>query len=156
MVGDKMDKHLAKAYSEVDTILSYVETKYAEKIPKRIRNIFKEEKLKDYTPNIIKGIPLNEQKLEKKTYAILAALQLNYWCENDEEKQEIIKELSYNDDIKKIEYNNKDYFSEFISHKNVNGILSNHSSKNNELIIENKDNNLFKRILNRIKKFFKR
>ncbi len=156
MVGDKMDKHLAKAYSEVDIILSYVETKYVEKIPQRIRNIFKEEKLKDYTPNIIKGIPLNEQNLEKKTYAILAALQLNYWCENDEEKQEIIKELSYNDDIKRTEFNSKDYFSEYISNKNANINSSNHSSKNNDLIIDNKNNNLLKRMLHRIKKLFKR
>ena len=91
-----MENSLLKAYAEVDKILSFMQISYIEKVPKKLRELFKNEKLKDYDPNIDKNIPLNEQNLERKTYAILAMLNLHYWC-NDEEKQELLKAYSNND-----------------------------------------------------------
>ena len=85
-----MENNLLKAYSEVDKILSFMEIRYVEKVPKKMREMFKNEKLQDYEPNIDKNIPLEEQQLERKTLAILAMLNLNYWCENEEEKEELI------------------------------------------------------------------
>lgn len=92
-----MENNLLKAYAEVDKILSFMKIRYVEKIPKRMREMFKNEKLQGYEPNIDKNIPLEEQKLERKTLAILAMLNLNYWCENEEEKQELIMAYSNND-----------------------------------------------------------
>lgn len=98
-----MENNLLKAYAEVDKILSFMEIRYVEKIPKKMREMFKNEKLQGYEPNIDKNVPLEEQKLERKTLAILAMLNLNYWCENEEEKQELIMAYSHNDknEIKK-------------------------------------------------------
>lgn len=92
-----MENNLLKAYSEVDKILSFMEIRYVEKVPKKMREMFKNEKLQDYEPNIDKNIPLEEQQLERKTLAILAMLNLNYWCENEEEKEELIRAYSNND-----------------------------------------------------------
>ena len=92
-----MENNLLKAYSEVDKILSFMEIRYVEKVPKKMREMFKNEKLQDYEPNIDKNIPLEEQQLERKTLAILAMLNLNYWCENEEEKEELIRAYSNNE-----------------------------------------------------------
>lgn len=79
------------AYTEVDTILSLMDEKYINKIPKNLRGIFKEEKSFDYKPNIDPKKSLNEQNLQRETLVILAILSLNYWCESEEEKQKLIK-----------------------------------------------------------------
>ena len=92
-----MENDLYKDYAEVDKILSFMGFRYVEKVPKKMRDMFKNEKLQGYEPNIDKNIPLEEQKLERKTIAILAMLNLNYWCENEEEKQELIRAYSNND-----------------------------------------------------------
>ena len=39
---------------------------YIDKIPKKLRELFKNERLEDYKPNINPKIPLDEQKLQKK------------------------------------------------------------------------------------------
>ena len=85
------------AYTEVDTILSLMDEKYINKIPKNLRGIFKEEKSLDYKPVIDTKKALNEQKLQKGTLVILAMLCLNYWCDSEEEKQELIKAYSENE-----------------------------------------------------------
>ena len=96
-----MENDLYKAYAEVDKILSFIGFRYVEKVPKKMREMFKNEKLQGYEPNIDKNTPLEEQKLERKTLAILAMLNINYWCENEEEKQLTPTELKdYYKDIK--------------------------------------------------------
>ena len=74
-----MENTLSKAYAEVDTILSFMEIQFIEKVPKKLRETIKNEKSKEYHPKIDKSIPLDEQNLERKTYAILAMLDLQYW-----------------------------------------------------------------------------
>ena len=102
-----MENELLKAYAEVDEILANMESVYIDKIPKKIRELFANNKLEGYTPNINPKIPLDEQKLQKKTYSILAMLNLNYWCENEKEKQELISIYAENDRKKEEELREK-------------------------------------------------
>ena len=81
------NNELSIAYAEVYEILSFMEPKYIDKIPLKLMELFREEKLKDYKPNIEPTIPLDEQKLQKKTLIILAMLNINYWCEDENEKK---------------------------------------------------------------------
>lgn len=92
-----MKNDLYKAYAEVDEILPFMEDVYIDKIPKKLRELFKNERLEDYKPNIDPKIPLDEQKLQKKTFSILAMLNLNYWCEDEKEKQDLIAIYAEND-----------------------------------------------------------
>ena len=92
-----MENDLFKAYAEVDKILSFMEFQYVKKVPIKMRELFRNNGLKGYEPMIDKNIPLDQQKLQRKTLAILALLNLNYWCENQEENQELIKAYSEND-----------------------------------------------------------
>ena len=144
-----MKNNLLKAYSEVDKILSFMEIRYVEKVPKKMREMFKNEKLQDYEPNIDKNIPLEEQQLERKTLAILAMLNLNYWCENEEEKLRFLNELDKNEEEKKEleeKYNPDNLFKK----------KQDESTENNLQIVEYKKPNFIQILLTKIKKILKR
>ena len=150
-----MDNSLLRAYSEVDKILSFMEIEYVEKIPKKLREIFKNEKLKDYNPDIDKSIPLNEQNLERKTYAVLAMLDLNYWCNSEEERKELVKAYSNND--KKREEELKEKYNPYNIFKNkVKKIEQEKIEEETTALVEYKEEGFIKKIINRIKRFFKR
>lgn len=78
------------AYAEVDEILNLLENKYKEKVPKKVRNFFKEERMSDYNPKIEVGKPLTEQNLKRETMVLLAILNINYWCDSEQEKQKFL------------------------------------------------------------------
>ena len=153
--GNKMDNNLAKAYAEVDKILSYVESEYVEKIPRKMRELFKNEKLKDYEVKIDKNKPLDEQKLQRKTLAILALININYWCKTQKEKQELLKLYAKND--RKIEeellekYNPDNIFKKKEINEEMEKITENITS-----IVEYKKESFIKKILKKIKNLFKK
>ena len=137
------------AYAEIDEILNLLEDDYRERVPKKVRDFFKEEKIKDYHPEIDIEKPLIEQNLKRETMVLLAILNLNYWCENEEEKQRFLNELDKNEkEKKKLEekYNPDNLFKK----------KQDESIQNNLQIIEYKKPNFIQRLLTKIKKFFKR
>ena len=148
-----MENNLLKAYSEVDKILSFMEIRYVEKVPKKMRKMFKTEKLQDYEPNIDRNIPLEEQNLERKTLAILAMLNINYWCENNEEKEELIRAYSSNDKKRNEElrekYNSDNIFKN--KEREVEQITEEITA-----IAEYKKESFIKKLLNKIKRLFTR
>lgn len=102
------------AYAEIDEILNLLEDEYKEKVPLKVRNFFKEEKMIDYKPKIDINKPLIEQNLKRETIVLLAILNLNYWCDSEEEKQELLNELAENEKEKqklKEKYNPDNLFS---------------------------------------------
>ena len=149
-----MENNLLKAYAEVDKILSFMEIKYVEKVPKKMREMFKNEKLQGYEPKIDKNLPLDQQNLQRKTLAILTLLNLNYWCENQEEKQELIKAYSENDRKREKEirekYNPDNIFKKNNDVKKIEKVTEDVTS-----LIEYKEESFIKKILNKIKKLFK-
>ena len=89
---------LSNVYSEVYKILSLMEPKYVDMIPEKLIDLIKREKNENYVPNIKINLPLDEQGLERKTLAFLAMLNLNYWCEDEKEKQDLLKIYYTNDE----------------------------------------------------------
>lgn len=137
------------AYAEIDEILNLLEDDYREKAPKKVRDFFKEEKMKDYHPEIDIEKPLIEQNLKRETMVLLAILNLNYWCENEEEKQRFLNELDKNEkEKKKLEekYNPDNLFKK----------KQDESTENNLQIIEYKKPNFIQILLTKIKKILKR
>lgn len=102
-----MENDLLKAYAEVDEILSLMDNKYIEKIPVKMRKMFENERQKDYNPEIKVNIPLDKQNLQRKTFAILAMLNLNYWCEDEDERKKLIQIYAENDKIREEELRKK-------------------------------------------------
>ena len=147
-----MENELLKAYAEVDMILSFMDSKYIEKIPNKMRELFKNEKKQDYFPDIKPHIPLDEQNLQRKTFAILAMLNLNYWCENEEEKQKLIKIYADND-IKREEELREKYNPDNIF-KNKQKIEQIETTST--ALIEYQEENFLKRIIKKVMSLFKR
>ncbi len=144
-----MDNELKKAYSEVYKIINLMDREYIEKIPEKIRKLFKEQKDENYVPQIDVNIPLLKQNLQSRTLSILAMINLDYWCESEEERNELLKIYDENDKIKenkaRIQYNPNELFQKC-------------ENKNEKMkIIEYKEKNLFSKIIEKImKKFSKR
>lgn len=137
------------AYAEIDEILNLLEDDYRERVPKKVRDFFKEEKMKDYHPEIDIEKPLIEQNLKRETMVLLAILNLNYWCENEKEKQRFLNELDKNDEEKKEleeKYNPDNLFKK----------KQDESTENNLQIIEYKKPNFIQILLTKIKKILKR
>lgn len=149
-----MENNIYKAYAEVDKILSFMDTTYVEKIPKKMRDLFRNEKLQNYEPNIDPKISLDEQNLQKKTYAILAMLNLNYWCKDEEEKKELIKLYAENDRKREEELRERYNPDNIFKNKQKENILN--TEETNTALIEYKESNFFKKIISKIMSLFKR
>lgn len=86
----------AYAYAELLEILSFMEEKYIKKIPKKLMSIFETNALSTYEKHIDGNKPLIEQKITRKTSALLAVLTVQYWCETQEQKQELLNIFEQN------------------------------------------------------------
>lgn len=148
-----MENNLYKAYAEVDEILSFMEEKYVEKIPYKMREMFKNDRLNGYEPVIRPEIPLDEQNLQRKTFAILAMLNLNYWCEDEEERQKLIAIYAENDKKREAELREK-YNPDNIFKKKES--IEQTTTETITALIEYREDNFLKKIINIIKSFFKR
>ena len=111
--------------------------------------------MKDYKTNIEPTIPLDEQKLQKKTLIILAMLNINYWCEDENEKKELIKLYSENDKRKEEELRER-YNPDNLFKKKGQIVEDNKINQEYTQLIEYKEQNIFKKILSKIMKLFKK
>lgn len=138
------------AYAEINKILDLLEDDYKNRVPEKIRDFFRDERDIEYDPIIKPNQLLSKQNLKSETYILLTILELNYWCDSEEEKQELLLELSNNEEKKQKELYEK-YNPENIFKK------KNDSDSNNEetAIVVYKEQNFIKKIIDRILKFFK-
>ena len=103
-----------QAYSEIDTFIELLDEYSKNKIPQKLRKVFKMEKDKEYIKNINPNIPIKEQNLKKETLALIAMLNLQYWCEDENEKQRLKaiyaeNEIKYQDELRE-KYNPDNLF----------------------------------------------
>ena len=88
-----------EAYSEIIKILSCMDRRYVEKIPNKLREFFKDNSLIDYNFDVDMNKPLLEQNLKRKTLSILAMLNINYWCEDEKHRQDLLNRYNENEKI---------------------------------------------------------
>lgn len=141
------------AYSEVCTILNMLEDEYKERVPKNVMDFFEEERDKEYNPIIDVNIPLEKQNLKRKTIVLLAILNLNYWCDSEEEKQEILDSFAKNEELKRIKE------KELTENYNINNLfkkIENNENKTEVSLIEYKKQNFIQKIILKIKSLFRR
>lgn len=137
-----------QAYSEIDEFLNLLPKEQREKIPKKLREFFKEEKDADYIKEIKVEIPIREQNLKEETLAIIALLNLQYWCQDEKEKEQ----------LKNIYANNEKQYQEMLREKyNPDNLFKNRNQSIDETkvtnLIEYKES-IFRKIINKIKKIF--
>lgn len=143
---------IKKAYCEVDAILEHMEDIYVTKIPSELRQLFKEQKNDEYIPQIDWNIPLNEQNLMRKTIAILAMLNLDYWCEDEEERQQ----------LRQLYKNNDKVLEDSVEKYGVESLFKQPEIKEDKVsdtrteLVEVKQESFIKKILRKISTWFKK
>lgn len=80
-----MSTYTKETYSEICEFLGLIGNKYVNKIPGKLLQLFEENKSNDYVPHINPSIPIKEQSLNEDTLAIIALLNLKYWCDDEDE-----------------------------------------------------------------------
>lgn len=143
-----MENNLRKSYSEVYEILNLMDSIYLDKIPNKVIELINNERDKDFKTNISTDILLEKQKLQKETYTILTILYLNYWCESELEKEEIINLCNDVDVLNREKYS---YDNLFKNNKEIP--MQDVLKETNNSLVEYKES-IFTRIINKIKKFF--
>ena len=93
-----MSEYTKQVYSETYAILQLLEEEFLSKIPKNLIEILENEKDDTYDVNINPNIPLEEQKLHPDTISLLAMLKVDYWCEDEKEKQELLDIFNRNEE----------------------------------------------------------
>lgn len=143
-----MDEKIQIAFAEVIQVLKYFDREYVMKIPIEILQYFKEHQKKGFVINIDKDDIFNKNNISRDGLALLACLDLKYWC-TEEEKDNMKKiyienEIKYQEELsKKSEYNN-------IFKKEKNFIRGEKDDIKEKSLIEYKKENIFTKIKNKI------
>lgn len=141
-----MTTYTKEVYSELYEFLGLIDYKYVEKIPSKLLQFFKENRSKNYIPHIKPNIPVKEQSFSEGTLAIIALLNLKYWCEDENEIRR----------LKQVYKNNEDRYQEKLreqfDYSNIFEKRNKNSTSENKEMIEYKEISIYQKFINIIKK----
>lgn len=147
-------KDLNKRLVEVEAVLERLEDKYKKKIPLEIWEYIKKNKDTTYDFYFDDNKPLENQKLNIDTIAMLTYINMEYLLD-EEQKKEMLRLLredeAFAEEKKKEQYKTEDLFRN--RKDNQRAIDSN---TNNEIAMTKYKESFFKKIINKIKKLFSR
>ena len=110
------------AYNEVLCILNQMSEDDVDKIPKEVIERLRQNVSDEYIAKYDSSKSLDEQGYQNETLAILAMLNLNYWCNDHEEKAGLIGKYKQNEikseNEKRIKYNPDKIFEKTVVQKN--------------------------------------
>ena len=139
------------AMQESYQIIKKMGNKYFMLIPEDIRNRIENIRDKNYIFKYDENKTLEEQNVQKETLDILSYLNITYWC-SKEEKEELLKIYRENsikeEEKKRLKYNPDNIFKE------KEKIKENITEK--ALIDISKKENLWQKLINKIKKIFRK
>lgn len=103
-----------KAYSEIDEFINLLSIEEQNEIPKKLRDFFKNQKDNEYVKNINPNIAIEKQNLMQETLTLIAMLNLQYWCEDENEKEKLKNiykenEIRHQEELKE-KYNSDNLF----------------------------------------------
>ncbi len=136
----------SEACSDVWCLLQSLKPSELSKIPKKLLETIRVLKIDDYNSKINLNIPLEEQDLSQTTIGLISFIYNNYLGTQEEKEQ---YEKTYKEYIESTKDSEK-YKIEF---KNRNEQIKQKERKNEIMISPNKDN-IFLKILYKIKQFF--
>lgn len=142
----------SRAYSEVYEFINSLGNEYKNKLPKKIYLTIQENRDKNYIPKYETNQSVDSNTFSKEALALISALNLQYWCEDAEEKERLKKVYTENQKLENEKYSYEKLF------KNNKTDKQNQEEQQNEDVqmIEYKEENIFQKLINRIKNIFKR
>jgi len=139
-----------QAYSEIDEFLGLLSEEQRNKIPQKLREFFKEEKDGNYEKGIDPKEPIKNQNLKEETLGIIALLNLQYWCEDETEKQRLKEVYAKNEkvyqEMLQVAFNPDDIF------KKRTQPVENEQVENTTMVVYKES--FFKKIIGKLKKIF--
>ena len=146
-----------QAYSEVDEFIELLDDYEKYQVPDKLREFFKKEKDPNYYKGINPNIPIKNQNLKEETLAIIALLNLQYWCDDEEEKERLKKVYAENEE-KYFKYMREKYNPENIFEKNNTEEFTDSINEINENLpdVAEYKHSIFKKIWRKLKRLFTR
>lgn len=146
-----------QAYSEVDEFIELLDDYEKYQVPDKLREFFKKEKDPNYYKGINPNIPIKNQNLKEETLAIIALLNLQYWCDDEDEKERLKKVYAENEE-KYFKYMREKYNPENIFEKNNTEEFTDSINEINENLpdVTEYNHSIFKKIWRKIKRLFTR
>lgn len=138
---------IPRAYSEVYSFINTLGIEYKEKIPNKVYDTIRDNRDKEYNPIYKKEQTMQEGILSYEALCLLSALNLQYWC-NDNEEKNILKQ-KYIENTKKEQ--EKYSYDNLFKNKQPKVIESTSNELEHTEMIEYKES-----IFTRIKNWFKR
>ena len=129
---------------------------YQNKIPINIIDFFEKNKSNNYIVNINPNNIFDKSNIKKETLAIIAMLNIKYWCPNENLKKQIIKK--YNENEKKYHKQIKETYNtdNLLKNKSVIKVVNNKEQQQSISIVEYKEKNFLQKIFYKIKHLFKK
>lgn len=149
----------AYVYAELLEILSFTHTSLVQKIPQNLITIFQENASSVYQRHLNKNIPIEDQDISPETASLLTLISLNYWCETEQEKDELKAILAENENLEKKElmekYNPNNIFknTSFSEQEYSKEFISDNETQNN-LPIDISNSPWYANIIRKIREFF--
>ncbi len=150
-----MNQKYAEAYVEVLDILNHMSPADIAKVSKKFISFLEKNASKEYIANLDYSKKLKDMDLKDETKGLLAIMYKSYWC--TEKEKEILQQKFYE--------NEKIYQKELYKKYNPDSIFV-QKQENNSRIIDNNpsteyhivkyETSLFRRIMNKIRSFFRK
>ena len=142
----------AKRLVEVDEILNYLSYENLVKIPESIRKAIKENKDKEYVWKYDKSKTLLQQNLNRDTIAFLSYLNMEYLLSN--EQKQVMEDMHELNEINAEREKQKRYNPDMIFKKDNKDTKENGVTTNKEDMVVYKKENIFTKLIDRLKKIF--
>lgn len=134
-----------QAYSEVDEFLNVISAENRDKVPLYLIQFFNSEKDENYNKGINPNIPIKEQALKEETLAIIAWLNLEYWCQDENEKKR----------LREVYDKNEERFREILQTAfNPDEVFKQREQIKENIPVVKKQESKIKKIINKLKKIF--
>lgn len=146
-----LNQRYAEASVEVLDILEHMNSNDLVKVSEKFINFLKENASKEYISKLDYSKKLNDMELKEETRGLLALMYEKYWCP-EEEKQDLQKKFYENEQKYQGRLREK-YNPDNIFNRKQENIIKPENNENQ--LIEYKES-LFKKILNRMKVFFRK
>lgn len=146
----------SEAAVEVLDILNYTDKEDVKKIPQSFINFLTEIANKNYKANFNHNGPISGLNLRKQTRELLGFIYITWWC--NEKDRNKFKSIIHSDNSKVVKTEKTENYNIDDIFKNKKELKSNVVTQNvvtEEIsMIEYKEENIFKRIINKILSFF--
>ena len=143
-------------YSEVYGILNLLGDKYISKLPNSLYKMIENKKSETYNPTYNSINNLKNQIIKRESISMIALFHLNFWCKTEEEKQELRKIFKENEIKHQTELQEKYSVDNLFKNRKSTLVKEEIIEEQEKSLTTINKENIFKKIINRIMKIFKK